>query len=122
MDFATKEKRSEIMRAVKQCNTKPELEVRRILHRMGYRFRLHVPSLPGKPDIVLPKRRTVVFVHGCFWHRHSDCSKATFPKSRKSFWKKKFCAQCRTRCEGCRGVESIGVEMCAGLAMRISQT
>jgi len=60
------------------------------LHRMGYRFRLHVKTLPGKPDIVLPKYKTVVFVHGCFWHRHPKCKYAYTPKSRTEFWNKKF--------------------------------
>ena len=78
------------MSRIKSSNTKPELTVRSILHRMGYRFRLHRKDLPGKPDIVLPKYKTVIFVHGCFWHRHKDCKYAYTPKSRIDFWERKF--------------------------------
>ncbi len=66
--------RSEIMRAVKSRDTKPEMIVRRLVHRLGYRYRLHRPDLPGKPDLTFPSRRTVVFMHGCFWHGH-DCAR-----------------------------------------------
>jgi DNA mismatch endonuclease (patch repair protein) len=82
--------RSAIMRAVKAKDTKPEMAVRRALHRLGFRFRLHRRDLPGRPDIVLPGSRLAVFVHGCFWHRHSDCRKATTPKTRIDFWTAKF--------------------------------
>jgi DNA mismatch endonuclease (patch repair protein) len=82
--------RSRIMRAVGRTNTKPELIVRRVLHAMGLRFRLHRKDLPGTPDIVLPRHRTVIFVHGCFWHRHEGCSKASTPKTRPEFWNTKF--------------------------------
>jgi len=71
-------------------DTKPEIIVRSLLHNVGYRFRLHKVGLPGKPDIVLAKYKTVVFVNGCFWHRHSGCSDATTPKTRTEFWTKKF--------------------------------
>ena len=73
-------------------NTKPEMLVRRTLHRLGYRFRLHQGNLAGRPDIVLPKYKTVVFVHGCFWHRHAGCSKTSTPKTRADFWQDKFAA------------------------------
>ena len=89
-DIISKEKRSWNMSRIKGKNTKPERIVRSVLHRMGYRFRLHRKDLPGKPDIVLPKYRTVIFVHGCFWHRHKGCKYAYTPKSRVDFWKKKF--------------------------------
>jgi DNA mismatch endonuclease (patch repair protein) len=82
--------RSDIMRAVKRAHTKPEIIVRQALHALGLRFRLHRRDLPGSPDIVLPKFRTVVFVHGCFWHRHPDCRFATTPKSRQDYWLPKF--------------------------------
>ena len=78
------------MSAIKSKNTKPEIKVRKILHSMGYRFRLHSKDLPGSPDIVLPKYKTVIFVHGCFWHRHENCKYASTPKTRKEFWNKKF--------------------------------
>jgi DNA mismatch endonuclease (patch repair protein) len=89
-DVFTYEKRSEIMSRVKSKDTKPELFVRSLLHTMGYRFRLHRKDLPGNPDIVLAKYRTVVFVHGCFWHQHPDCSKATIPKQNSEFWRAKL--------------------------------
>lgn len=78
------------MRAVGQKNTAPEMVVRRTLHALGLRFRLHRKDFPGTPDIVLPKYRTVVFVHGCFWHRHEGCRRATVPKTRTEFWVGKF--------------------------------
>ena len=86
------EQRSKNMSAIKSKNTKPEIKVRKILHSMGYRFRLHSKDLPGSPDIVLPKYKTVIFVHGCFWHRHENCKYASTPKTRKEFWNKKFIA------------------------------
>ena len=84
------EQRSRNMSAIKSKNTKPEIKVRKILHSMGYRFRLHSKDLPGSPDIVLPKYKTVIFVHGCFWHRHENCKYSSTPKTRKEFWNKKF--------------------------------
>ena len=78
------------MARVRQKNTAPEIVVRKLLHRLGYRFRLHRRNLPGTPDIVLPKYRKILFVHGCFWHRHLDCSKTTTPKTRTEFWQEKF--------------------------------
>jgi DNA mismatch endonuclease (patch repair protein) len=90
MDVLTPEQRRRTMAAVKSQNTKPELVVRRLLHAAGYRFRLHRKDLPGKPDIVLPKYRTVVFVHGCFWHQHSGCKAASRPASRQEYWEAKL--------------------------------
>jgi len=87
MDNLTKEKRSWNMSRIKGKDTKPELYVRSILHSLGYRFRLHRKDLPGKPDIVLPKYQTVIFVHGCFWHRHQGCKLAYNPKSRIYFYR-----------------------------------
>lgn len=78
------------MSRIRGKNTKPEIKVRSLLHRMGYRFRLTKNSLPGKPDIILPRYHTVVFVHGCFWHRHEGCRYAYTPKSRTEFWDEKF--------------------------------
>jgi len=88
--YKVSEQRSRNMSAIKSKNTKPEIKVRKILHSMGYRFRLHSKDLPGSPDIVLPKYKTVIFVHGCFWHRHENCKYASTPKTRKDFWNKKF--------------------------------
>jgi len=89
MDRLTPEKRSWNMSRIRGKNTKPEIQVRSLLHGMGYRFRLK-SNLPGKPDLVLPKYKTAVFVHGCFWHRHKGCKLCYSPKSRVEFWNKKF--------------------------------
>lgn len=78
------------MAAIRGRDTSAELQVRRMLHRLGYRFRLHRRDLPGTPDIVLPRYRTVIFVHGCFWHRHPGCRFTTHPRTRSEFWKEKF--------------------------------
>ncbi len=78
------------MAQVKSENTSPELAIRKLLHRLGYRFRLHRKDLPGKPDIVLPKYNTVIFVHGCFWHGHTGCKRAARPTSNTDFWNKKL--------------------------------
>lgn len=90
MDTISRTRRSWNMSRIKGKDTSPELIVRSVLHSMGYRFRLHVKTLPGRPDVVLPKWRTVIFVHGCFWHRHEGCKFAYTPKSRLEFWLKKF--------------------------------
>lgn len=90
MDRIDKNRRSWNMSRIKSKDTVPEVFVRSILHSMGYRFRLHPTALPGRPDIVLPKHQTAVFVHGCFWHRHTGCRFAYTPKSRKEFWLSKF--------------------------------
>ena len=89
-DSLSKDKRSWNMSRIKGKDTKPELIVRSLLHKMGYRFRLHKKDLPGKPDIVLPKYKTVIFVHGCYWHRHKGCKYTYNPKTRVDFWQKKF--------------------------------
>ncbi|MBP0496011.1 DNA mismatch endonuclease Vsr [Roseomonas sp. SG15] len=78
--------RRAVMRANKAKNTKPEIVVRRMLHAMGYRFRLHRRDLPGTPDIVFPGRRKAIQVHGCFWHQHEGCRRATLPATRREFW------------------------------------
>src|SRR5262245_45810086 len=88
-DIMSPEKRSTLMSRIRGKDTGPEMTVRRLLHRLGYRFRLHTRDLPGRPDIVFRSRRTVIFVHGCFWHRH-DCRFAYVPKTRRQFWKTKF--------------------------------
>lgn len=89
-DVLTPEQRHLNMSRNRGKDTKPELLVRRYLHRRGLRFRLHLKDLPGKPDVVLPKYKTVVFVHGCFWHRHSGCRYTTTPSTRPEFWANKF--------------------------------
>lgn len=84
------EKRSKIMSAVRQRGTTPELAVRRILSGLGMRYRLNVPDLPGRPDIANRSQRLAIFVHGCFWHRHANCRRATTPKENRKFWVEKF--------------------------------
>jgi DNA mismatch endonuclease (patch repair protein) len=90
MDKLSPERRSWNMSRILSKDTLPELFVRSLLHRLGYRFRLHRKDLPGKPDVVLPKYSTVLFVHGCFWHRHKQCRYAYSPKSNRIFWDNKF--------------------------------
>jgi len=90
MDHISREHRSWNMSRIKSSNTKPEIVVRSLLHNMGYRFRLHRKDLPGKPDIALPMYNSVIFVHGCFWHRHKECKNTTSPKTKKTFWREKF--------------------------------
>ena len=89
-DTLTSEYRSLIMSRIKSTNTKPEIIVRKILHRKGLRFRLNQRNLPGTPDIVLAKYKTVIFINGCFWHGHDYCRKARLPKSNVEFWQKKI--------------------------------
>lgn len=89
-DIVSRSKRTEIMSSVKQRHTKPEIAVRKILHRYGFRFRLHNKKLPGTPDIVLPKHKAVIFVHGCFWHQHEGCRKSRRPTSNVEFWNEKL--------------------------------
>ena len=93
MDVFTPEKRSEVMSRIRGRDTKPELALRSLLHRAGYRFTVNGPlnrTLPGKPDLVLPRYHTIIFVHGCFWHGHENCPAFRLPKSRCAFWKAKI--------------------------------
>jgi DNA mismatch endonuclease (patch repair protein) len=107
MDTRTPDQRSRIMRSVRAYNTGPELVVRRIVHALGFRFRLHGKFLPGKPDLVLARHRAVVFVNGCFWHGHG-CSKGRLPKSKLDFWAAKI-ARNRARDASCvRALEADG--------------
>lgn len=91
-DSLSAAQRSELMSRIRAKDTRPELAVRRLLHRMGFRFRLHVRNLPGCPDLAFPRLRKVVFVHGCFWHQHPnpECRMARLPKSREQFWRRKL--------------------------------
>ena len=90
VDIYSKQKRSDIMRGVRSSNTEPEIRIRKLLHSLGYRFRLYRSDLPGKPDIVLSKYKSVIFIHGCFWHHHNGCKKSVLPKSNRKFWKDKI--------------------------------
>ena len=89
-DSLSSERRSWNMSRIRDRNTGPELRLRSLLHHGGFRFRLHPKQLPGRPDVVLPKHRTVIFVHGCFWHRHPGCRNTTTPSTRREFWQEKF--------------------------------
>ncbi|NGP89191.1 very short patch repair endonuclease [Fodinibius halophilus] len=89
-DIFSEDKRSEIMSNIGSKDTKPELFIRSLTHRMGYRFRLHRKDLPGTPDLVFPKYNSVIFVHGCYWHGHEDCKKASIPDTNTEFWKNKI--------------------------------
>lgn len=90
MDIVSSEVRSRMMAGIRGNNTAPEMRVRKLLHRKGFRYRLHQKDLPGKPDVVLPRHRVCIFIHGCFWHRHPGCKYATIPKTRAEFWRQKF--------------------------------
>jgi DNA mismatch endonuclease (patch repair protein) len=90
VDIFTQAKRSEIMGRIRGKNTKPEMLVRKKLHAAGFRFRLHRKDLPGRPDITLPRHKTVIFVHGCFWHGHEGCKANRIPKTNEAFWREKI--------------------------------
>jgi DNA mismatch endonuclease (patch repair protein) len=104
MDIVTRKRRSEIMARIRGKDTQPELAVRRLLHGLGYRYRLHVREIPGRPDLVFTSRRKAVFVHGCFWHSHEGCARAFKPKSRKAFWEAKLAGN---RLRDARQMESL---------------
>lgn len=91
-DRLTPEHRSWLMSRVGQKDTAPEMKVRKAAHALGFRFRLHRKDLPGTPDLIFPKKRVALFVHGCYWHRHPGCRKASIPKSREEYWTAKFAA------------------------------
>lgn len=110
VDSLSPRQRSERMGRVKAKHTKPELLVRRLVHALGYRFRLHRSDLPGTPDLVFPGRRAVILVHGCFWHRHPDpnCGLARMPKSRQEFWGPKLAANYERDLLNQAALESLG--------------
>lgn len=107
-DVVDKQTRSRMMSGIRGKNTRPELALRHALHRMGFRYRLHARELPGKPDLVLPKYRAVVFVHGCFWHRHAGCRYTTTPGTRQEFWIPKFARTVEHDAEVMRELERAG--------------
>lgn len=90
MDTLSPSQRSERMSRIRATDSAPEMRLRRLVHSMGFRYRLHVRDLPGKPDLVFPSRHSVIFMHGCFWHRHKGCKLARLPKSRLDFWEAKL--------------------------------
>ena len=108
MDVFSKGKRSQIMSRISGKNTKPEIIVRSLLHRMGYRFRLHDKNMPGKPDIILPKHKKVIFVHGCFWHGHRDCPRSKRPSTNVEFWNKKIDGNIERDNKNIKSLENLG--------------
>ena len=108
VDRLTAERRSWLMSRVRGKDTTPEMRTRRCAHAMGLRFRLHRKDLPGKPDLTFPKHRLAVFVHGCFWHRHPHCSKASSPKSRTEYWQEKFNSNVTRDAQVTRKLEAMG--------------
>ena len=107
-DHLTAEKRSWNMSRIRSANTRPELAVRSFLHQRGFRFRVHISRLPGKPDIVLPKYQTAIFVHGCFWHSHYGCRNAVFPQTRPDFWRAKILGNKLRDAKVARRLRSLG--------------
>ena len=107
-DHLSPDRRSWNMSRIKGKNTKPEILVRKFLHGNGYRFRIHRKDLPGKPDIVLPKYKVVVFVHGCFWHRHKNCKYSSSPKTHTEFWEEKFRRNVERDKQNIADLESLG--------------
>ncbi len=108
MDIVSSDRRSQLMSAIRGKDTKPELVVRRVAHRLGFRFRLHRRDLPGVPDLVFPRIRKIIFVHGCFWHRHRGCRFAYRPKSNKAFWQSKFAGNVVRDARALRELDALG--------------
>lgn len=111
-DTLSPSERSLRMSLVRSANTGPEMAVRRIVHGMGYRYRLHCQDLPGKPDLVFRPRRSVIFVHGCFWHRHEGCALARLPKSRVEFWTDKLEANRERDARSVAALKKAGWRVC----------
>ena len=107
-DTLSKTERSERMSRIRGKNSVAEMRLRRLIHGMGFRYRLHVKTLPGTPDLVFPSRMAVIFMHGCFWHRHQDCRLARMPKSRVAFWREKLEANKRRDEENVRQLNELG--------------
>jgi DNA mismatch endonuclease (patch repair protein) len=110
VDVFSAEKRSKIMAAVAGKNTKPEIVVRRLLHGLGYRYRLHAEDLPGKPDLYFAGRRKAVLVNGCFWHGHSGCTRAALPTSNAAFWQAKIARNVARDAVNVKRLKDLGIE------------
>lgn len=108
VDRLTPERRSWLMSRVRSRDTSPEMHVRKAAHALGLRFRLHRKDLPGSPDLVFPRYRTAIFVHGCFWHRHPDCRKASMPKTKADFWQAKFDTNVERDARAVEALERLG--------------
>lgn len=106
-DTLPPDRRSWNMSRIRSRHTKPELIIRSLLHRAGFRFRISTTNLPGSPDIVLPKYKTAIFVHGCFWHRHENCAKARMPGSNQEYWQKKFARNAARDVEAVQELEKL---------------
>jgi DNA mismatch endonuclease, patch repair protein len=107
-DKPSPERRSENMRRIKSKDMKPELLVRRLVHGMGYRYRLHRKDMPGKPDLVFGLRRKVIFVHGCFWHQHASCPEGRVPSSNESYWQPKLARNAKRDAENLANLDASG--------------
>ena len=112
MDNLTPERRSANMSRIRSRDTSPEMIVRRLVHGMGFRYRLHVQSLPGKPDIVLPRLKSIIDVRGCFWHQHSGCIDSHIPKSRRQYWAPKLAHNQERDAENGRQLRRLGWRVC----------
>jgi len=108
VDVFSQKKRSEIMQKIGPKHSEPERYVRSLVHRMGYRFRLHRKDLPGTPDMVFPKYRKVIFVHGCFWHGHKGCKKSKLPETNTAFWKEKISKNIKRDYSNYNDLKSLG--------------
>lgn len=108
MDTLTKVQRSERMKRIRSRDTRPELTVRRLLHALNYRYRVHLRGLPGTPDIAFTRRKKVIFVHGCFWHQHTGCTIAHIPKSRREYWAAKLKANAERDMANCEKLALLG--------------
>ncbi|MGL4460857.1 MAG: very short patch repair endonuclease [Planctomycetia bacterium] len=122
MDNLSPSARSAQMSLVRSKNTKPELIVRRLAHSLGYRYRLHQSGLPGRPDMVFASRRKVVFVHGCFWHKHDGCAKNRLPKSRVEFWESKLDANVARDAKNVRSLRKLGWKVLIVWECQVSRT
>jgi DNA mismatch endonuclease, patch repair protein len=118
MDIWSKAKRSDVMSKIRGKNTKPEMILRSNLFKSGFRFRLHSKNLKGKPDIVLPRYKTVIFVHGCFWHHHSECREGRVPSSNASFWTEKLQRNVAKDLVNVKALEEAGLASIHRLGMR----
>jgi DNA mismatch endonuclease, patch repair protein len=107
-DIMTREERSERMSRVKNKDSKPEMRVRSLVHRMGYRFRLHNKKLPARPDIVLSRHRKVILIHGCYWHQHGVCRPLAIPENNPDFWRKKFAENVQRDKRNLRELKKLG--------------
>lgn len=120
MDIVSPDKRSRMMAGIKGKNTKPELAVRKLVHGMGFRYRLHRKDLPGSPDLVFPRLKKVIFVHGCFWHRHPGCRFAYTPKSNAQFWLDKLEGNIRRDGQAVIALDALGWQVLIVWACEVS--